>query len=458
MMDKLQTIPPQNVDAEKSVLGAILLNPEVVPDVMEVLSVGPDAFYREQHRAIYRAVVALRAKREPVDVMTLIDEMGGNLDAAGGISYIAGLSGFVPTSANAEHYAAIVRDKYMLRCLIAECSRISQRAFTEGMAGDLIQDAVSAIGGISCSSARQGFKTLMDGMEEAVGNLSNLLRTGTAGGVATGFKNIDELLCGIDKHTLTVLAARPGVGKTALALSMAINIAERGEEVLLFSMEMSCAQIAERAIYSLGRLEKRALIGKYISEADMMQRVNYAVSSPVIDRIHIDDNSRHTALSLSSRIKRFLSKRKVSVIIIDYLQLITPPKGSRQSKYEQTSEISRELKILSGEIDVPIIALAQLNREASDGEPQLHQLRDSGSIEQDANNVMLLWPIKGDTIGCKIAKQRNGPTGTVCIHFDKDTQTYRDSADRYCAQNGKKHLVTVGAVENTYEEDENDVF
>lgn len=458
MTHKFQTIPPQSIEAEKCVLGAILINPDVIADVMEVLTVGPDAFYLEQHQVIYRAIVALRAKQQPVDAMTLLDELGGHLGDAGGISYIAELSGCVPTSANAESYAVIVRDKHMLRCLISECSRISQSAFKDGVAGDLIQDAVASIGGISCSSTRQGFKTLMDGMEEAIENIGNLLRTGTAGGVATGFKNLDEILCGIDKHTLTVLAARPGVGKTALALSMAINVAQRGEEVLLFSMEMSCAQIAERAIYSLGKLEKRLLIGKYISEADMMQRVRYAVNSPAINRIHIDDNSRHTALSLSSRIKRFLSKKKVSVIIIDYLQLIMPPKGSRQSKYEQTSEISRELKILSGEIDVPIIALAQLNREASDGEPQLQHLRDSGSIEQDANNVMLLWPIKGSTVGCKIAKQRNGPTGTICLYFDKDTQTYRDSVERYCVQNGKKHLVSVGAVENTYDEDDNDVF
>lgn len=451
-------IPPQNIEAERSTLGAMLLNPDAIGLAVEILGDG-DVFYVEAHQHVYRAILSLVRESQPVDTVTLMERLNqhGTLEAAGGWAYIGGMAGAVPTSANVEYYARIVADAAMLRHLIAVTSKIAGDAYTPKQSAEtIVSNAITEISNVAHRRDLRAIVSLFDGLDDAIERISCLLKTGATGGMLTGFKNLDSMMCGLEKSTLTVLAARPGIGKTAFALSMAINAAQRGEEVLMFSLEMANTQLAERAVYSIGKLERDRVIKKLITEDDVVRRIQHAQSSAVFSRIYVDDNSRQTVLTLGAKLKRFIAKRPVSMVIIDYMQLIsgTDPKRSR---YEQVSEVSRELKILAGEVNLPIVALAQLNREVADGEPELHHLRDSGTIEQDANNVLLLWPLQGNTIGCKIAKQRNGPTGTVCLFFDRDTQTYRDSLDSFQVVKGAMKYVPSSAPEQTYEEDD-DVF
>lgn len=427
-------VPPQNIEAERAVLGAILINPDVVGDAVEILGQSEEQFYVEAHQVLFKAILGLSRRRSPIDSVTIMQRLAqdGALEAAGGVSYIAGLTGAVPTSANIEAYAQMVADAAMLRKVISVCSRITAEAYApKGSAEKLLADAVLEVSQVATSNIRTKIGTAFDGVELAVEKIESLTRKRESH-VFTGIKNIDGMVS-FAPGSFTVIGGRPSVGKTALAATICYNIAKRGEHVLFFSLEMETHEITERLFYSIGQMEKRKIQDGSMSEDEVVDRLNYVMDDRSLDRIHIDPSPRQSVISIIARTKRLMAKQRLSAVVVDYLQLIDTGRSKEKSRREEVDGLSRELKIAAREIGVPLIVLCQLSRESERdaGPPKLSHFRESGAIEQDADNALMLWRLQGMTIGCNVAKQRNGPTGIVCLNFDRDTQTYRDSAERY---------------------------
>ena len=423
-------VPPQNIEAERSVLGAMLLNPdEAVPVGIEILGHEPAGlFYVDAHQHLYAAVLDLFKDRVPVDSVTLMERMNrlGTLDAAGGVSYIAGLTSAVPTSANAKYYADIVKDAATLRHLISTCSRIAAEAYApQESAADIVQQAHKAITDIGGAVEKSKVVTVADGLDATVDRVMALYETRSNGGLLTGYAKLDEMLNGIERGSVTVLAARTSVGKTALALNLANNVALQGKNVLVMSLEMQSNQLNDRLLYMIGGIEKRRVIGHYYSRKQLAGLLSEAAKKTQYANIYVYDDARVTVFDIANRIRSFRRERPLDLVIVDYLQLITSTNRKAQ-RQEQVAEISRELKITAGMEDVPLLVLSQLNREAENGDPQLSHLRESGAIEQDAENVLLMARGDGNVIRINIAKNRQGPTGIIGLVFDKDIQAFRD--------------------------------
>jgi replicative DNA helicase len=435
-------VPPQNIEAERSVLGAMLLNPDAVGAAIEVLRDNPaDVFYVEAHQHIYAAVLALFRKNMPVDTVTLYQQLvsDGRLDAVGGASYVGELTGVVPTSANVQYYAKIVLDTAVQRKLITACSQIVGSAYEGGEVEDLLDRAESTIFSISQTRQVNPISRVGDLVPPAVQLIEDLIKHHTGiRGLATGFSKLDVILSGLQASDMIVLAARPSVGKTALALNIASHVAIReGKGVLIFSLEMAKEQLTQRLLCMEGRIDSARLSTGFLAK-DEMSKVIPAASRLSPAPIYIDETPNINMLEIRSKARRHMARNDVQLIIIDYMQLMSGSYvGARryESRQVEISEISRGIKGLARELRIPVLALSQLSREAEKdeaGRPKLSHLRESGSIEQDADVVLILWRPPDTKTGPHdnfikliVAKHRNGPTGVVDMVFLKNYQQFQ---------------------------------
>jgi replicative DNA helicase len=426
----LYHLPPQSLEAEESILSAILVDNNTLLEILEILS--PEDFYRSAHQKIFSAISELFSRNEPVDLVTLTNILREHdrLEEIGGAAYLANLVDTVPLAVNAQYYAKIVYDKACLRRLIEKTNSIAKRCFEDrGDVDDVIDFAETSIFEISENKIRPTFYPIgkiiesnIDVLEERQGNRALVT------GVATGFTKFDELTAGLQKSDLVILSGRPGMGKTALALNIAKNAAvDANIPVAIFSLEMSKEQLSLRMLSSEARIDSSRLRRGFISQDDWIKITD---SAGVLSQapIFIDDSPNITALEIRAKSRRLKMEKDIGLIVIDYLQLM---KGrvSAERRDLEISEISRSLKALAKELDLPVIALSQLNRkleERSDKRPQLSDLRESGALEQDADVVAFLYrdennPNKGKA-ELIVSKQRNGPTGFTILTF-LDTYT-----------------------------------
>ena len=428
---ELLNVPPQHIEAEESLLSAILVDNTALLEVVETLA--PSDFYRTAHQKIFAAMSDLFNRGEPVDVVTLNNNLKekGQLEAVGGPVYLARLLDAVPLAVNAQHYARIVHDKAVLRRLIEKANAITKRCFQEqGGADDIIDFAEASIFEVTEKKARQAFYPLsklidsnIDFLEEKQKNKSLVT------GVPTGFSHIDNLTSGLQNSDLIILAARPSMGKTALALNIARNAAvDAGVPVAIFSLEMSKEQLSLRLLCAEARIDSSRLRSGFFSMEDW-ERLTDAAGVLSAAPIFIDDSPSLSAMEVRAKARRLKMDKNIGLIIIDYLQLMQG-RVSAERRDLEISEISRSLKALAKEINLPVIALSQLNRmleQRNDRRPRLSDLRESGALEQDADVVAFIYrdevynkeennPHKG-TAEIILAKQRNGPIGEVRLTF-----------------------------------------
>jgi replicative DNA helicase len=431
--DILKRVPPQNIEAEQSVLGAILLDNEAINQAIEILT--QEDFYRESHREIFRAMVALSERSQPVDAITLTDALrtGGVLEAVGGAGYIAELAACVPTAAHAAHYARIVREKALLRSLASISTEIASGAYdSPSNVDEYLDESEHRIFEISERRIRQSFHTMPELTRESIRLLERLYeRKELVTGVPTGFLDLDRLTAGLQAADLIVIAARPSMGKTALALNIAAHAATECEPrvgVALFSLEMAKEQLVLRMLCAEGRVDSSKARAGYLGERDFPKLAQAAARLSEAP-IFIDDSSDTSAIVLKAKCRRLMRERNANLglIIIDYLQLMRSARPG-ESREKEIAEISRSLKALAKELKVPVVALSQLNRQVEtrpDRRPLLADLRESGAIEQDADVIAFIYrdemyhrdskePGVAEVI---IAKQRNGPTGTAKLTY-----------------------------------------
>ncbi|MBR9980067.1 MAG: replicative DNA helicase [Desulfatitalea sp.] len=427
----LQKLPPQSIEAEESILSTILLDNSTLMEVLEILTATD--FYRTAHQKIFKAVEDQFRKNEPVDLITLSNALrdSGDLEAIGGAAYLARLVDTVPSAVNVTHYARIVRDKSALRSLISKAGEITQRCFEDAGNLDQVLDfAEASVFEISENKHRTAFHPLskiievnIDALEERQGNRALVT------GIPTGFTRLDNMTSGLQGSDLIILAARPSMGKTALALNLARNAALEGNvPVAIFSLEMSKEQLSMRMLCAEARVDASRLRSGFLNPEDW-SRITEAAGVLSEAPIFIDDSPDISATSIRTKSRRLKMDKSLGLVIIDYLQLMRGAPGTERRDLE-ISEISRSLKLLSKELNVPVLALSQLNRrleERADKRPQLSDLRESGALEQDADVVAFIYrdevynkdennPNRG-TAEIIVAKQRNGPTGVVPLTF-----------------------------------------
>jgi replicative DNA helicase len=438
---------PHNLEAEKCVLGSILINEQAFNQAAEVIDA--QDFFRDAHRRIFEKMIALTDRSEPVDFVTLKDELvrAGELDEVGGPAYISSLADGVPRSANVEYYAKIVKEKATLRRLIQSANDVLVRAYdAEQDADDLLDEAERAIFQIAENRMRSGFVRVGDlvaGGYQLIEQLQH--RHGLVTGVPSGFVDLDELTSGFQKADLVIVAARPSMGKTSLVLNMALHAGlEGGKTVGIFSLEMAKEQLFLRMITSEARVDAHRFRGGFLGEQD------YARLVEAFGRLHdakvfIDDSPGVGILEMRAKSRRLKLEHGLDMIIIDYLQLMQG-RGRFENRQQELASISRALKILAKELDVPILALSQLSRAPEargDHRPQLSDLRESGALEQDADVVLFIFreemysqeaerrPEVEGVAEIIIGKQRNGPTGTVRLAFLKQFTRFENLARGY---------------------------
>jgi replicative DNA helicase len=434
-------VPPQNLDAEESVLGAMMLSPGAIGAVSEILDASD--FYRESHAKIYRASLALYAKGEPVDAITLVDELEerGELEGSGGRTRIHELASLVPATANAAHYARIVREMATLRGLIRVGSEIAQLGWERpGETDDLVDRAEQVLFELSQQRVSGEFSHIEDLLKESFERITALYEAGAElTGTPSGFRDFDRITSGFQPGNLIIVAARPSMGKSALALCMAANVAVRHEiPVALFTLEMSKTEVTQRLMCSEAKVESQRLrTGKLA--ADDWPRLTAACDKLAKAPVYVDDTGSITMMELRSKARRLKSREPhLGLIIVDYLQLMTSGTNP-ENRVQEVSQISRQLKVLARDLDVPILALSQLSRaveQRHDKRPILSDLRESGSIEQDADIVAFIYRDdyyndESDQQGLaevNVAKHRNGPTDSVRLSFLKRYAKFADLA------------------------------
>jgi replicative DNA helicase len=435
-MDLLaQRLPPQNLEAETSVLGAVLLENEALNRVLEILK--EDDFYREAHRRIFSAILHLYEHSEPVDLITLSEVLKtrGDLDAVGGVEYLNSLVNGVPTAANISYYAKIIKEKAILRKLINRATEIVSQSYSNsGDVDEFIDQAERTIFEISEDRVRPSFYPIKDLIKSSFKTIERLYeKRQLITGVPTGFQRLDELTSGLQPADLIIIAGRPSMGKTAFALNIAQHASVRATTpAAIFSLEMSKEQLALRMLCSEAKVDAHRLRGGFLSEADW-PKLTRAAGSLSEAPLFIDDTPGLSALEMRAKARRLKIEHNLGLVIVDYLQLMRG-RASADSREQEISDISRSLKALAKELSIPVIALSQLNRrveERGDKRPQLSDLRESGAIEQDADVILFLYRDevynkseenrgKAEII---IGKQRNGPTDKVDLAFlDKYTR------------------------------------
>ncbi|MEK7603254.1 MAG: replicative DNA helicase [Patescibacteria group bacterium] len=440
MQPKESIIPPQNTDAEASLLGALLIDADAIVKIAD--TVHPGDFYDERHKRIFEAVVQLYDKHSPIDVLTLSNQLKttGFIDMVGGASYITELTNFVPTAAHVEQYAEIVAQKALRRRLIKASQDIVSLGYDESRSlQELVEEAETKLFEVSQQHVKQDIASLETILEESFERLDELHKDkGKIRGIPTGFKDLDNILAGFQRSDLIILAARPSMGKTALALSLAHNVAVKASTpVLIFSLEMSKEQLVDRMLANESGVDAWALRTGNLSDSDF-EKIGQAMGTLSEAPIFIDDTPAITVSDLRTKARRESHTRPLGLIIVDYLQLMSG--GNRFSsdgnRVQEISEISRGLKGVARELNVPLIALSQLSRSVESRSPQIPQLQDlreSGSIEQDADVVSFIYreeyynpdSDRKNIMDIFIKKHRNGPTGAVELYFERDKQRIR---------------------------------
>lgn len=426
----IDKLPPQNLEAEQSVLGAILLDNEALLKALEIIT--PDDFYRDSHKKIFNAMIELFEKNEPIDLITLTDRlrMKDQLETIGGVSYLTSLVNFIPTAANVRHHARIVREKSLMRGLIHTATEIVSMVYEENLpADDLVDIAEKNIFAISDKRVQTSFSKLKDVIKDSFEMIESLYdRKEAITGVPSGFHDLDELTTGFQHGDLIIVGGRPSMGKTAFALNIAQHVGvELGEPVAIFSLEMSKRQLALRMLCSEAMVDSNRVRKGFIRKEDW-HKLTSAAGKLAEAPIFIDDSSSISVLEMRAKARRLKMEHGLSLVIVDYLQLMKG-KGNFERREQEISEISRALKGLAKELEVPVIALSQLNRgveQRHDKRPTLADLRESGAIEQDADVILFLYRDEvynknnNDNRGKAeiiIAKQRNGPTATVNLTY-----------------------------------------
>ena len=422
-------VVPHNIEAEQSALGGMLLSQEAVADVLEVVS-GSD-FYAPKHELIFNAVIHLFGRGEPTDVIAVTDHLNkqGNLLKAGGADYLHSLSSFVPTAASAGYYAKIVSDKAILRRLINAGTRIAQSGYeSQGEVEDLVNQAQSEVFAVVSQTAKDDYVGLSESIDFAIRDIELAQnRGGGLTGIPTGFTNLDTYTHGLHSGQLVIVAARPSVGKSTFALDIARNAAIRNNQAtIFFSLEMGRSEIAMRMLSAESGIYLQSMRKGTLTEGDWAKLA--AVRGKINDApLYIDDSPNMSLVEIRAKCRRLAQQVQLKMVVIDYIQLMSSGKKV-ESRQQEVSEFSRALKLLSKELNVPVVALSQLNRQpeqTKDKRPELSHLRESGSLEQDADVVVLLHreglfekdhPRAGEA-DLILAKQRNGPTGTVTVAF-----------------------------------------
>lgn len=427
-------LPPYSLEAEQAVLGSIMIRPDAYAEIADIIS--EENFYSEKHKKIFKGTLELLEKGNPVDYLSLkntLDNMGV-LDQIGGASYLAELVQMVPSASNIEYYARILEKKYMMRHLINASERIGSLGYAEqGDLEDIMDSAEKEIFSITNKNSKTTITSMKEGLIEAWDSIDKIHNSGDElRGVPTGFPDLDNKLSGLQKSDLIILAARPSCGKTSLALDIARNAAvHHGTPVLIFSLEMSSQQLLYRMISSHSRVDSWKLrTGKLnLNNSEEYERLQTGISELSNAPIYIDDQAGTNIVKMRSTARKIKSEKKLGLIVVDYLQLMSPTQSRNSDNVvQQISEISKSLKHLARELDVPVLALSQLSRavEQRQGKPRLSDLRDSGSIEQDADIVMFIHRedkykdhSERDNIAeILIEKHRNGPTGAIKLKFD----------------------------------------
>jgi len=420
---------PHNLEAEQSTLGGMLLSQEAVAEVIEEVA-GVD-FYAGKHELIYNAILNLFGRGEPTDVIAVTDELNkqGNLLRAGGSDYLHSLASYVPTAANAGYYAKIVGDKAILRRLIDAGTRIAQSGYdSQGEVEDLVNQAQAEVYKVSSQSSKEDYVGLSDSLEAAIHDIELAQnRGGEMTGTPTGFTDLDSYTHGLHPGQLIIVAARPAVGKSTFALDIARNASvKHNQATIFFSLEMGRSEIAMRMLSAESSIYLQSMRKGTISEGDWTRLA--AVRGRINDApLYIDDSPNMSLVEIRAKCRRLAQQVDLRLVVIDYIQLMSSGKKV-ESRQQEVSEFSRALKLLAKELGLPVVALSQLNRQAEqskDKRPELSHLRESGSLEQDADVVVLLHregiyerdhPRAGEA-DLILAKQRNGPTGTVTVAF-----------------------------------------
>lgn len=437
---------PQNAEAEASLLGALLIDSDAIVKIAD--SLNANDFFDVKHQRIYEAINHLYEHHEAIDVLTLADRLKNNgyLDGVGGASYLTELTNFVPTAAHVEQYADIVAQKAMRRRLIAASKQIGGLGYDESkQLRELIEEAESQLFEVSQQHIKQSVISLEAILAESFDRLDDLHKDKKKiRGVPTGFKDLDTTLAGFQKSDLVILAARPAMGKTALALNFAHNIAvQSNQAVLIFSMEMSKEQLVDRLLSMESGVDAWALRTGNLTDADF-EKIGHAMGTLSEAQIFIDDSPGITISDLRTKARREAHKRPLGLIIVDYLQLMSGGNrfSSEGNRVQEISEISRGLKGVARELNVPVLALSQLSRSVESRNPQIPQLadlRESGSIEQDADVVAFIYreeyynpeTDRKKLTDILIKKHRNGPTGGVELYFDNERQRFRSVDTRH---------------------------
>lgn len=430
----LLRLPPQHTEAEQAVLGAMLISADAVAQAAEALD--PDDFYKTAHKSIFAAMRKLYENGQPVDVVTTtaaLQSEESSLESIGGVEYLVNLAGAMPTALHIGHYTQIVQEKALMRRIISTATQIAEQGYDgELPAADVLAEAERRILELSQSRRVRDFTHISEVLETTFDRIEQLYASeGQLTGIPTGYSELDRMTSGFQKSDLIIVAARPSVGKTAFALNVGQNIAVRaGQPVAIFSLEMSKDQLVQRMLCAEAYIDGHRLRNGTLEDEDW-PKLSMGVSSLANAPIYIDDSPGITVPEMRSKLRRLKTEHGLGFVVIDYLQLIHGRRGSGENRQQEISEISRSLKQLARELEVPIVALAQLSRsveQRQDKRPMLSDIRESGSIEQDADIVAFLYrddyydpeSEKKNIIEIIIAKQRNGPTGKVELVFLKN--------------------------------------
>lgn len=431
---------PQNTDAEASLLGAILIDTDALIKIADAVSA--DDFFDDRHRHIYQAIITLYDKHSPIDVLTLADQLkqDGFLDMVGGPAYLTELTNYVPTASHVEQYGEIVAQKALRRRLISAAENITELGYNEGHGlRELIEEAETKLFEVSQKQIKHDIISIETILEESFDRLDELHKDkGQIRGVPTGYKDLDATLAGFQRSDLIILAARPSMGKTALALNLAHNVAVQSQmPVLVFSLEMSKEQLVDRMLAMESGVDAWALRTGNLSDSDF-EKISHAMGTLGEAPIYIDDTPSITVSELRTKARREAHKHPLGLLVVDYLQLMSGGSkfGGEGNRVQEISEISRGLKSIARELNVPLIALSQLSRSVESRSPQIPQLadlRESGSIEQDADVVAFIYredyynpeTERRNISDILIKKHRNGPVGNVELYFDREKQRFR---------------------------------
>lgn len=438
----LEKIPPQNVEAEQSVLGSLLIDKDAIVKVADLIR--PDDFYKDTHRMIFDAMLEIYEKREPIDILSLANKLEekNQLEIVGGRGYLADLANKVPTASNVANYAGIVQRKATMRRLISVGSQIASLGFSESDQVDEVLDkAEQSLFSVSQKYMSQRFIPIKNVLTEAFDRIDELHKEkGKLRGIPTGFADLDNILAGLQKGDLVILAARPSVGKTTLALDMARTIATREKvPVGIFSLEMSKEQLVDRLLCAEAGVDLWKMRTGRLSESeedDDFPRIGHAMGVLAEAPLFIDDSALNSVMEIRTKARRLQTEQGLGLLIVDYLQLMEG-RTEAESRVQQISEITRALKGIAKELNIPVLVLSQLSRATEARTPpipKLADLRESGSIEQDADVVIFIYReelVKRDTDRPHIAdilvsKHRNGPTGEMQLYFDENKVSFKN--------------------------------